>query len=67
MCVQCDVCALFVWCVLCCDVCGVWCVARLGTGKNRVRVSVQNASVCAGKTRACSTHARVLPAHTEAF
>ena len=36
-------------------------------GSKRLRVSVQNASVCTGKTRACVQHARVLPVHTEAF
>ena len=36
-------------------------------GSKRLRVWVQDASVCTGKTRACVQHARVLHEHTEAF
>ena len=57
---------LCVWCL--------WCVARLGTRKNppcvgskRLRVSIQKASVCTGKPRACVQHEGVLLAHTEAL
>ena len=67
MCVlkKCGECA-FCCGVLCCVVvCGVWCVARLGTRKTpscveskRLRVYVQEVSVC-------RTHAGVLPVHTE--
>ena len=36
-------------------------------GSKRLRVYVQNASVCTGKTRASVQHVCVLPVHTEAF
>ena len=49
-----------------CDVCLVCLRRGLARGK-KTRVLVQNASVCAGKRRACVQHARVLPVHTEAF
>ena len=66
-------------CVLGC-VCGVWCVvvcvacvARLGTRKKTVCrlktspcVGSKRFRVCR-QTRACLTHARVLPAHTEVY
>ena len=64
-----------VWCAWC--VRGVCCVVVLSVcsaawhaenppcvGSKRLRVKVQNASVCTGKTRACSTHVRVLPLHS---
>ena len=56
---------LCLWCV----VCGAaWHAEKPQcVGSKRLRVKVQNASVCAGKTRACVEHARVLPAHTGAF
>ena len=68
-------------CVVCCVVswlcgrvfvscCGVWCDTlknpRVWTPK-RLRVCIQNISVCAGKTPTCSNHVVVVPAHTEAF
>ena len=67
--------------VLCGVVCVVWCVARLGTQKkpscvrSKLRVYVQNVSVCAGTTPACvttcglgaGTHGDVLNLHTEVF
>ena len=56
-----------------CGVCGVCGVVRLGMRKNspcvdskRIRVCVQDASVCAGKTPACIEHADVFRVHTEA-
>ena len=41
-------------------------VAPLGTLKN-LRVSIQSASVCPGKTPTCVQHAGMFPVHTEAF
>ena len=62
-----------VWCgvVWCFVLCGV---VRLGMRKTpsmcedsrSLRVCVQDASVCTGKTPACSTHAGVFRVHTEA-
>ena len=65
-------------CTLCCGVVcsvgGLWCgVVRLAMRKTppcvdskRLRVCVQDASVCTGKTPACVEHVGVFRVHTEA-
>ena len=70
--VWCVVCVcVCAWCVLCVRGVCVLCVMRLGTRKNspcvgskRLRVYVQNASVCTGKTRACLQHMRAFCGYT---
>ena len=71
------VCWCWSWCAMCveggvCALCA--CVARLGTRNNpprtgsaRLRVYIQNASMCASNKSAHVQHAGVLLAHTETF
>ena len=76
VCEMCTFCVLVFWCLVlvCAVVCVVCvCVVRLGMRKTppcvdskRLRVCVQDASVCTGKTPACVEHADVFPVHTEA-
>ena len=62
------------WCVVWCGVvlfCVVWCGLACGklppcVDSKRLRVCVQDAAVCGGKTPACSKHAGVFRVHTEA-
>ena len=70
VCVGCAFCVLVLWCCVFCWWCGV---VRLGMRKTspcadskRLRVCVQDASVCNGKTPACVEHAGVFRVHTEA-
>ena len=70
-----DIVARIVMCVVVCTLCCgvVWCGGAACHAENppcvdskRLRVCVQDASVCTGKTSACVEHAGVFPVHTEA-